>query len=139
MRRLLFALPLLLASVAGAQQLTVGRVLVSDSVSAVLMPLSPPPPLIGPLTVPDQFQVFGIMVSVNTSDTSVDSFLISTRVETASGARIDFSNVAKWDKSSDWSTQVFYTGKDAVVRVLKLSVIPLQPNQVKTFAPDSGS
>lgn len=103
------------------------------------MPLSPPPPLIGPLTVPDQFQVFGLMVSVNTSDSSVDSFLISTRVETASGARIDFSNVGKWDKSSDWSTQIFYTGKDPVVRVLKLSVIPLQPNQVKTFTPDSGS
>jgi hypothetical protein len=137
MPRLLFALPLLLAVFADAQQLTQGRVLVAGGISAVLMPLNPPPSAVGPLTVPEQFQVCGVMVSVSSSDASVDSFLISTRVETASGARVDFSGTAKWDKISDWSTQVFYTGKDPVVKVLKLSVIPLQPNQVKTFEPES--
>ena len=35
MRRLWFALPLLFASVAGAQELTLGHVLVADGVSAV--------------------------------------------------------------------------------------------------------
>jgi hypothetical protein len=136
MNRLLLALPVLLATLASAQQLTQGRVLVAGGISAVLMPLNPPPPSVGPLTMPDQFQVYGMMVSVCSPDASVDGFLISVRVETASGARIDFTGVAKWDKISDWSTQVFYTAKDPVVKVLKLSVIPLQPNQVKTFEPE---
>ena len=137
MRKLWLALPILLAAAASAQELTLGRVLTVDEVSAVITPLNPPPPLIGPLTVPDAFQVSGVMFSVSSTDTSVDSFLISTRVETVSGARFDFTGVAKWDKTSNWSTQIFYTGKDPVARVLKLSVVPLQPNQLKTFTPGS--
>jgi hypothetical protein len=137
MRRLWFALPLFFASVAGAQELTLGRVLVVDGVSAVLMPINPPPALVAPVTVPNAFQVSGLMISLNSTDNSVESFLVTTRVETASGARIDFTGITKWDKNSNWSTQIFYTGKDPVSKVLKLSVIPLQPNQVKTFDPAS--
>jgi len=134
MRNSLLTLPLLLASVAAAQQLPFGQVLVVDGVSATLTPLTPPPPLVQSLTVPQQFVVYGLFVSISTSDTSVASYQIATRVETASGARIDLSGHVNRETDQAWTTELFYTGKDPVVKVLTLSIIPLQPNQVKVFS-----
>lgn len=133
--KLCLAIPLLTV-VAGAQQIPMGRILVRDGISAALMPLSSPPALVEPLSVPERFQVSGVMVSVSTADSSVESFHVSLRVETASGARLDFSDIAHWNPSRDWATQIFYTGKDPVVKVLTLTVIPLQANQVKNFEPE---
>jgi hypothetical protein len=136
MFRLWLALPLLAATVASAQQIPMGRILVRDGISAALMPLNPPPALVEPLTAPERFLVSGVMISVSTADSSVESFHVSTRVETASGARFDFAAIARWNPSRDWATQIFYTGKDPVVKVLTLTVIPLQANQVKNFEPE---
>ncbi len=133
MNRLLLTLPLLVASVASAQQIPVGRVLVVDGVSAVVTPLNPPPPLVGALTVPEQFVIYGLLVSVGTQDGSVCSFQIETRVETAGGERINFHANIQRDPARDWVTQIFYTGKDPVVKVLTLTIIPLQRSQIKTF------
>jgi hypothetical protein len=121
------------ATLAHAQNVPVGRVLVVDGVSTVLVPINPPPPFQGLPTVPEQFQVSGIMLSVSSVDTSVASFRTSMRVETASGARLDFFSNLKRDSNLSWVSEIFFTGKDPVVKVLALTVIPLQPNQMKVF------
>jgi len=72
--------------------------------------------------------------SVSTNDSTVDSFAIETRVETASGARLDLHGNVKRNPTLDWTTELFYTGKDPVAKVLTLAVTPLQPNQVKVFS-----
>ena len=137
MYKLVLILPLFLVSLGSAQQLPFGRVLVVDGLSATLTLLTPPPPLVESLTVPQPLVVYGLFVSVATSDSTVDSFAIETRVETASGARIDLHGNVKRNPTLDWTTELFYTGNDPVVKVLTLAITPLQPNQVKVFsAPD---
>src|SRR5579872_4388281 len=131
MYKLAVILPLFLTSLASAQQLPFGRILVVDGLSATLTLLTPPPPLVESLTVPQPLVVYGLFVSVATNDSTVASFEIETRVETASGARIDLHGKVKRNPALDWTTELFYTGKDPVVRVLTLAVTPLQPNQVK--------
>ena len=133
MYKLMLTLPLFLASLGSAQQLPIGRVLSVDGVSAILTLLAPPPPVAQDLTVPTQLVVYGLFVSVDSGDPAVASFDIQTRVETASGARLDLYANVKRDASLAWTTEVFYTGKDPVARVLKLAITPLQPNQVKVF------
>lgn len=133
----LFILPLFLMSLASAQQLPVGRILVVDGLSATLTLLAPPPPLAESLTSPPRFAVYGLFVSVASGDPSVESFEIMTRVETASGARVDLIGTVKRNPSLDWTTELFYTGKDPVVEVLTLSITPLQRNQVKVFSAES--
>lgn len=120
-------------SVARAQNVPLGRILVVDGVSAALMPINPPPPFQGLPNVPDQFRISGIMLSVSSADTSVASFHTFMRVETASGARLDLPGYLKRDPTSTWVSEIFFTGKDPVVRVLNLTIIPLQPNQMKVF------
>jgi hypothetical protein len=120
------------APVIHAQNVPVGRVLTVDGVSAALMPVDPPQ-IPGLPSVPEQFLVSGIMVSLCTTDASVQSFHTSMRVETASGARLDFAGILKRDPNRAWVSQIFFSGKDPVVRVLSLTVIPLQPNQIKSF------
>jgi len=134
MYKLAVILPLFLTSLASAQQLPFGRILVVDGLSATLTLLTPPPPLVESLTVPQPLVVYGLFVSVATNDSTVASFEIETRVETASGARIDLHGKVKRNPALDWTTELFYTGKDPVVRVLTLAVTPLQPNQVKVFS-----
>jgi hypothetical protein len=91
------------------------------------------------LTVPQPLVVYGLFVSVATDDSTVERFAIETRVETASGARIDLHGNVKRNPTLDWSTELFYTGKDPVAKVLTLSIIPLQPNQVKVFSAAEGN
>lgn len=134
MYRLVLILPLLLASLASAQQLPIGRILVVDGLSATLTLLSPPPPLVESLTVPRSYAVYGLLVSVATTDPGVESFAIETRVETTSGARMDLHGSVKRNPSLDWSTELFYTGQDPVAKVLTLAITPLQRNQVKVFS-----
>ena len=73
-----------------------------------------------------------------TNDSTVDRFAIETRVETASGARIDLHGNVKRNSNLDWTTELFYTGKDPVVKVLTLAVTSLQPSQVKVFSAAEG-
>jgi hypothetical protein len=120
-------------SVARAQNVPLGRVLVVDGVSAALVPVNPPPTFQDLPNVPNQFRISGIMLSVSCADTSVASFHTFMRVETASGARLDFSANLKRDPALQWVSEIFFTGKDPVVKVLSLTVIPLQPNQMKVF------
>jgi hypothetical protein len=77
-------------SAARAQNVPVGRVLIVDGVSAALAAINPPPAFQGLPIVPDQFRVAGIMLSVSSADSSIASFHTLMRVETASGARLDF-------------------------------------------------
>ena len=137
MYKLVFILPLFMMSLASAQQLPFGRVLVVGGLSATLTLLAPPPPVVESLTGPPQFAVYGLFVSVASGDPTVVSFEIMTRVETASGARIDLFGTVKRDLNLDWTTELFYTGKDPVVKVLTLSITPLQRNQVKVFSAES--
>ena len=130
---------LLSASIAAAQSLPLGRVLVEDGVSAALVPVQPLPALPGLPTVPEQFMIYGIMIDVSTMDATVSGYQIAMRVETASGARIDFSSNLNRDPQRTWSNQIFYTGKDPVTQVLSLTIIPLQPNQVRTFRQTSAN
>jgi hypothetical protein len=67
------------ASVARAQNVPVGRVLVVDGVSAALVPVNPPPTFQGLPNVPPQFLISGIMVSVSSLDASVSSFHTALR------------------------------------------------------------
>jgi hypothetical protein len=120
-------------SAAHAQNVPVGRILVVDGVSAVLVPVNPPPTFQGLPNVPEQFRISGIMLSVSSGDTLVASFHTSMRVETASGARLDITGNIKRDSNLAWASEIFYTGKDPVVKVLSLTVIPLLPNQMKVF------
>jgi hypothetical protein len=120
-------------SLARAQNVPLGRVLAVDGVSAVLVPVTPPPTFQGLPNVPPQFLVSGIMVSVSSLDVSVSSFHTALRVETASGARVDFTGNIKADPARAWVSEIFFTGKDPVVKVLSLTIIPLQPNQMKVF------
>lgn len=138
MYKLVFILPLFLVSLGSAQQLPLGRVLVVDGLSATLTLLTPPPPLVESLTVPQPLVVYGLFVSVATNDATVDSFAIETRVETASGARVDLHGNVKRNTTLDWTTELFYTGNDPVVKVLTLAITPLQPNQVKVFSAAEG-
>jgi hypothetical protein len=138
MYKLVLILLMFLASLGNAQELPFGRVLVVDGLSATLTLLTPPPPLVESLTVPQPLVVYGLFVSVATNDSSVESFAIETRVETASGARIDLHGNVKRNPTLDWTTELFYTGKDPVVKVLTLAVTPLQPNQVKVFSAAEG-
>ncbi len=137
MYKLLFMISLFLAPVMSAQDLPMGRLLMVDGLSATLTLLSPPPPVLESLNVQQQLTVYGLFVSVATNDSTVDSFQIITRVETASGARIDLFGTVKRDATLDWTTELFYTGKDAVVKVLTLAITPLQRNQVKVFTAKS--
>jgi hypothetical protein len=134
MYRLLLMFLLLLASPGSAQPLPFDRVLVVDGLSATLTLLSPPPPLVESLAVPQSYAVYGLFVSVATADPGVENFAIETRVETASGARMDLHGTVKRNQSLDWTTELFYTGKDPVAKVLTLAIIPLQRNQVKVFS-----
>jgi hypothetical protein len=134
MYKFVLSLPLVVASLASAQQLPIGRVLVVDGLSAMVTLLVPPPSVVESLTVPEQLVVYGLFVSVDTPDPIVESFNIQARVETASGARIDLYANVKRNPILEWTTEVFYTGRDPLTKVLSLAITPLQPNQIKVFS-----